>query len=111
MSFLKVFAKQALRAYYSWSVLFKKQLNPQTFFPRWKQILVLIHSGPTLDILVKVFQFGVFCCKKVRVTALWFKPDISQSNSAIGRKRESDDILKVAFVLNRHRWLRPSCKD
>lgn len=55
MSFLKVFAKQALRAYYSWSVQFKEQLNPKTFFFRAENKFWLIPSGPTLDIPIKVF--------------------------------------------------------
>ena len=32
---------------------------------------MLSDSGPTFDILVKVFQFGVFCSKNVSVTALY----------------------------------------
>lgn len=39
------------------------------------QVMLLIDSGPTPDILVKVFQFGVFYLKNKWVTALYgFKP-------------------------------------
>lgn len=33
------------------------------------EVVLLIDSDPTQTILVKVFQFGLFCCKDERVTA------------------------------------------
>lgn len=71
MSFLQVFAEQASQAYYSSSVLFKEQLNPKIYFFLLKtnvfrdKVALLIDSGPTPNVLVKVFQFGVFCGKNV----------------------------------------------
>lgn len=32
--------------------------------------MLLSDSGPTVDILAKVYQFCVFCCKNIRVAAL-----------------------------------------
>lgn len=40
--------------------------------------MLLIDSGPTLDISSKVFQLAAFSCEKVEGTALYgFKPAIT----------------------------------
>lgn len=33
------------------------------------ELVLMIDSAPTLDVLVKVFQFGIFCYNNKRVSA------------------------------------------
>lgn len=65
-----------------------KTLKP-TFFPAenkciGNEVVLLISSGLTLEILDKDFQFGIFCCKNVSDCPLWVKTWLLQSNFAIG---------------------------
>ena len=66
------------------------------------EVVLLSDSGPTLDILVKVFQFGIFCSKNVSVIALYgLKPGYYNQIFLLA-EMEADDVLEAAFVMVHH---------
>ena len=64
--------------------------------------MLLSDSGPTLDILVEVFQFGVFCSKNVSVTALYGLKPGYYNRIFLLADMEADDVLEAAFVTVHH---------
>lgn len=57
------------------------------------KIVLLNDSGPTVDILVKVCQRGVLCCKNITVTALWGLKISYSSRISLLAEMVADDVL------------------
>lgn len=61
-------------------------------------LLFVINSGPTVDNIVKAFQFGMFCWKDVEQSPSVAWNPATTTGFCCWLRLEADNILKADFV-------------